>query len=388
MGFLIYKQKFNYNYAAALAGVFLCALIAQLPLVNIQKNLAQSETQPWLSASEQNLLQNAATPIYLSEDRSAAVRQLENLIQETDIRQIRMYTSDQKLVAQVLNSSVPETFRQTHIENISIDFQGTLAGSVQLDIAYAETESSILEDGLIITTKSLLITLVAWLLSIIYFRTRSWLLPKLHTKNRAPGILEAESHSSHLNSSSSLLIYVYLLPEESLSKDKKSLRDCISSFSRKLEGHLRIYGGRILSLSEDCIVCRMASGQSHQDLQQALTFCWGIARPMIYKNEQDKFQLDVKSLLHKTECAAKSGAIYKAISEVGPEMKSAVMLSTQEAHISKSVLSVFSSELGNPTNFDYVASKDYPDLYRILSVKKSVDVLWLKQEAMVNEAHT
>ena len=371
----------NYNQTAAWTGIFLCAVLAQVSFLNEPREFNH------FSDSQRNLLQNAVVPIYLSENRSASIRRLENLIQETDIRRIHVYTSDQKRVAQVLNASVPEELRETQIENMAIVFQGTLAGSVQLDIAHAKMASTTAEDSFAILAKSGVIAFVAWLLSSLYWSFRNWLLPGMHTRTRQPGILDRESPFSEYSQShpqpsgtgSSLLIYIYLLPEENLMQNPVALRECLSSFARKLDSHLRIYGGRILSISEDRFICRMATGHSQHDLQQALTFCWGIARPMIYRSEAGQFQMEIKSLLHKTEIPAKSGNLYRAISEIDASLEGAVIKSSQNAHISNRVLSAPGS-----TNFDHVKSQDHPALHQILSVKKSVDVLWQKQASMVS----
>lgn len=365
-------QKPTYNYIAAWVGVFLCIILTQTTLDEKQQD------KPALSNSEANLLQNAIIPVYLSEDRSASIRQLENLVQGTDIRQIHIYTSDQQLVAQVLNASAPTAFRETQIENMPMTFQGTMAGSVQLDIAYAKIESKAVETFQATASKSLAITFIAWVLVTLYLSISKWLLPRLHTKNRAPGVLESRT-TEQQNTETSLLLYVYPLPEAALSQEQAAKQECLGSFSNKLENHLRIYGGRILSVSEKRIVCRMAAGQSQADLQQALTFCWGIARPMLYRHNEQTFRLEVRSLLHRTRLPAKSGNLYRAISEVDARMEAAVTESPQGAHISEQLLSALDSS----SNFDHIKSKEHPDVHAILSVKKSVDALWQKQELMV-----
>jgi len=367
-------QKPTYNYAAAWTGIFLCTLLAQINL------FSSPEEVPELSSSQMNLLQNAVIPIYLSENRSASIRQLENLIQETDIRQIHVYTSDQQLVAQVLNSSVPEDFRETRIENVPMVFQGTMAGSFQIDIAYAATEPKIAEQTWGIILKSVLITAIAWVLTCCYLLTLKWLLPKLYTRSRQPGILENTNTGKQVEQGSSLLTYIYPIPDQALSQDPKALKECLTSFSRKLESHLRIYGGRILSFSDERLICRMAAGQSQNDLQQALTFCWGVARPMIYRNDEHQFKLDVKSLLHKTETPAKSGDLYKALSEIDKNMEQTIIQNSQGAHITDKILLALDSS----SNFDHIQSKEHSELHQILSVKKSVDALWQKQESMVS----
>lgn len=365
-----------YNRLAAWAGIFLCLVIAQLSLPP-----APAE-EGGLSQSQKNLLHNAAVPIYLSENPSAAIRQLESLIQETDIRQIRTYTSDQKLVAQIVNASVPIALDKTRIENLSIIFQGTMAGSVQLDIGYATPASTALYDNLKILFKSALITALAWFLSTTYLWLHKKLLPKLNTKTKQPGLLDVEDRQPQPVSSSSLLLYVYALPEKGLADKPGVHREALSSFTKKLDNHLRVYGGRILSLSSDCIICRMPQGQSQTDFQQALTFCWGIARPMVYQSPQGAVQLTIKTLLHKTSVAARAGDTYRAISEVTPDMVQALITSDHHAHISHDALSAFEPTTSS-TNFSQIQSNINPAVHQIVSVKKSVDTLWQKQEALV-----
>ena len=365
--------KPGYHYLAAWAGIFLCTLVAQIAVFD------SVEEQPLVSASKVNLLKNAVIPIYLSEDISTTVQQLESLIQETDIRQINVYTSDQKLLAQAFNTSVPGTLRETHIENMPMVFQGSLAGSVQLDIAYSKPEPQVLKNLFNLLLKSGLITLMAWIVFSVYLALYNWVLLRLHTRARPPGILQENSPGPLAEKNSSLLIYIYLLPEQALQQDATKLRDCLVSFSQKLESHLRIYGGRVLSMSNERIVCRMPTGQSQTELNQALTFCWGIARPMLYPSGDRQFQLQIKSLLHKTQTTAKSGDLLRAISEIDRDMENAVIKSPQQAHVTDSVL----SDMGSSSSFHSGQSKEQPRLHQILSVKKSVDALWQKQESMV-----
>ena len=364
--------KLSLNASLAWCGIFICVLVAQTSLTKSAQEPAAEVTN-----SEKILIQNATIPIFLSEDKTAATGQLRNLIQDTNIRQVRIYSSDKQLIAEAINGSVPQGSTQTLMDTLPISFQGSLAGSVQIDIAISAEENANSEFFSALLN-SVLITLGAGLVFFLYQFSYKEFAPRLLIKQTSTAILTPEKTTSPQSIGSSILLYIYPIADKQLQADEQLLQECIASFYRRLEEHLRVYGGRILSLSKDKIICRMPSSQSSNDMQQALIFAWGMARPWVYKHEHQQHRLTVKSLLHKTHTAAKSGHLYRAITEIDNHTETILIQGGHYAYISAEMLSSLDS-----TDFESIRIAEQQNLYGILRIKKSLETLWQKQESLL-----
>lgn len=374
----MFSNKLARNSIFIWVGLFICAFIAQINLGNSSNTPA-----PTISESQKNLIQNAVVPIFLSEDKMAPVSQLQSLIQDTDIEQIKVYSSDRQLIADILNSKAPESTNTNIIDSFPVTFQGTLAGSVQIEVVDTAEYQSFIGNLVPVFIRSLIISLTAVAFVGIYLVLNKQFVSKLAGNHRKVDLLEPEAKMGIGNQGSSLLLYIYPLAEETLQANEIALKECMASFYRKLENHLLLYGGRVISLSNERIICRMPMGQSTNDHQQALIFTWGMARIFLFKFEHSQYQLKIKTLLHKTSSAAKSGQLYRAISEIGSTTEGDIIKSKDHAHISENLLNSFSQ-----SDFAYQALNKDLGIYRISTIKKSLETLWQRQESMVVAANS
>ena len=331
---------------------------------------------PEINPSQVNLVKNASLPIFLSENRAAAIRQLESLIQETNIREIRVYGADQSQIASVVNSKIPANSNESLIDSFPVTFQGSLAGSIQLEITGVtapETEwGNLLGNSLL--TASIVLFLACGFLLFQRFRTHS-----SANFSAQPEILEPRQIPSDETAGSSLLLYIFPVVETILEENPEAYNEAIASLYRRLENLVQGYGGRVLSLANDRFICRMPSGQSSNDNLQALIFAWGIAKPLIFRFEHQQYRIEIKALLHKTAVAARQGTLYPAIAETNEELQLAIKNSSSAAHISQSMKSSLDKNID--MEFAPMGGKSGFRFWSIAQVKPSLAMLWRKQEA-------
>ena len=331
---------------------------------------------PEINPSQINLVKNASLPIFLSENRAAAIRQLESLIQETNIHEIRVYGADQSQIASVVNSNASNSDSETLIDSFPVAFQGSLAGSIQLEITGANAPKTdwgnLLRNSLL--TASIVLFLACGFILFLHFRTRT-----NNTFSAQPEILEPRKIPSDETAGSSLLLYIFPVVEAALEENLEAYNEAIASLYRRLENLVQGYGGRVLSLSNDRFICRMPSGQSSNDNLQALIFAWGIAKPLVFRFENQQYRIEVKALLHKTAVAARQGTLYPAIAETSEELQSAIKDSSSAAHISQTMKNSLDKSID--MEFSSMGSKHSSRFWSITQVKPSLAMLWRKQEA-------
>lgn len=353
-------------------------------ITSIATQLWQNEhlvTAPEINPSQVNLVKNASLPIFLSENRAAAIRQLESLIQETNIREIRVYGADQSQIASVVNSKIPANSSETLIDSFPVAFQGSLAGSIQLEITGVtapETEWGNLFGNSLLTA-SVVLFLACGFLLFQRFRTHS-----STNFSAQPEILEPRQIPSDATAGSSLLLYIFPVVETALEENPEAYNEAIASLYRRLENLVQGYGGRVLSLSNDRFICRMPSGQSSNDNLQALIFAWGIAKPLVFRFENQQYRIEIKALLHKTAVAARQGTLYPAIAETNEELQLAIKNSSSAAHISQSMKNSLDKNID--MEFAPMDGKSGSRFWSIAQVKPSLAMLWRKQEASLSGA--
>lgn len=350
--------------------IFISTLTTQLWLSN------SSTVATEISASQINLIKNASLPIFLSDNREAASRQLESLIQETNIREIRIYGTDQRQIATVLNSKAPTENTQTLTDSFPVAFQGSLAGSVQLEISHPSPPGiswpNALGNSLLAASMVLLIT--AGVFVFLHYRNR----PRDRFSSQ-PEVLEPSQRPSGEAAGSSLLIYIFPVVDTALKDNTAALDEAIASLYQRLENLVQGYGGRVLSLSNNRFICRMPSGQSSNDNLQALLFTWGIARPVVFRFENQQYRIDVKTLLHKTAIAARQGTLYPAIAEINDSLQATIRDSGTAAHISQVMKNSLDRNI--EMEFSPIRAKSSTRFWCITQVKPSLAMLWRKQES-------
>lgn len=366
-----------------LISIFVCCILAQLPFTLLDSNHSNKQQVTGIRLTETNrvLVKNAIVPLFLSEDNQMATQQLANLIQQTDIYRIQAFDTEQNLIGEALNVSAEMEMAELANEILTIEFQGELAGTALLDIKPVVTESNFFWHLAAVITKSLVITLAVFLLFWAE-KLRGHFKPlSSGTKKSEDTVLEPFTDNTHLQTGESLLLYVYLKPEKTLRDNTEALSRAILSFGQKLEDHIHIYGGRILSLSEDRIVCRMPTTSnriSTLNYQQAITFCWGIACPLTFEHSGQTYRLNVSSILHKTPVIARTGSLTQAITSLTPDIESKIIEHGQGAFLTNQFL--FEHTF---SDFDHQTSTFHPEIQKITRVKKSLDELWKKQEEMI-----
>ncbi len=357
-------------------GLFLWLVIFITSMATQLWQNGQIVNAPEINPSQINLVKNASLPIFLSENRAAAIRQLESLIQETNIREIRVYGADQTQIASVINSKIPTNSNETLIDSFPVAFQGSLAGSIQLEITGAnapETDwGSLFWNSLL--TASIVLFLACVFFLFLHFRSRA-----NNSFSSQPDILQPREVPSDESAGSSLLLYIFPVVDSALEASTEAYNEAIASLYRRLENLVQGYGGRVLSLSTDRFVCRMPSGQSSNDNLQALIFAWGIAKPLVFRYENQQYRIEVKALLHKTAVAARQGTLYPAIAEASNELQSAIRDSSAAAHISQAMKNSLDKNID--MEFSAMGSKHSVRFWSIAQVKPSLAMLWRKQEA-------
>ena len=350
--------------------IFISTLATQLWLAS------GPTTVPKISASQINLIKNASLPIFLSENRAAATRQLESLIQETNVREIRIYGVDQSQIASVINSKIPIDSNQTLIDSFPVVFQDSLAGSVQV-----ETSSPSIPDiswlailGNSLLTASIAILLAGGIILFVHYRNMT-----RNSFSSQPEIFGPNQKPSPEAAGSSLLLYILPVVEPALEDNKAARDEAIASLYQHLENLVQGYGGRVLSLSKTRFICRMPSGQSSNDNLQALIFAWGIAKPLVFRFENQQYRIEVKALLHKTAIAARQGTLYPAIAEIDGSLQAAIKESTSAAHISQAMKSALDKNI--EMDFSPLGGKSSVRFWCITRVKPSLAMLWRKQES-------
>lgn len=351
--------------------IFMSTLTTQLWLSN------SSTATPEISTSQINLIKNASLPIFLSENRAAAARQLESLIQETNIREIRIYGTDQTQIATVLNSKVPTgNNTQTLTDSFPVAFQGSLAGSVQLEISNPSAPgiswSNALGNSLLIA--SLILLAAGGIFVFLYYRN----MPRNNFSTQ-PDVLVPSQRPSGEAAGSSLLIYIFPVVDAALENNTAALDEAIASLYQRLENLVQGYGGRVLSLSKNQFICRMPSGQSSNDNLQALIFAWGIAKPVVFRFENQQYRIEVKALLHRTSIAARQGTLYPAIAEINDSLQAAIRGSEKTAHISQAMKNSLDKNI--EMEFSPIRGKSSTRFWCITQVKPSLAMLWRKQES-------
>ncbi len=332
--------------------------------------------EPEISESQINLVKNASLPIFLSENRAAAVRQLESLIQETNIREIRIYGADQSQIASVLNSNTPQGAAPVLVDSFPVTFQGSLAGSVQLEVN-AQSDPGI--PWLSVIRNSLLVASIVLVLISVFFIVQRYQRHTGKSNSTQPEILEPSQKLSGEAAGSSLLLFIFPVIDPALEEDSAALDEAITSLYRRLENLVQGYGGRVLSLSKTRFICRMPSGQSSNDNLQALIFAWGIAKPLVFRFENEQYRIDVKALLHKTSVAARQGTLYPAIAEINESLQTAIKSSTESAHISQAMKNAL--DMNIDMEFSPLGNKHSARFWSIAQVKPSLAMLWRKQES-------
>lgn len=352
-------------------------LVVLISSLSTQYWLSNSSTAaPEINTSQINLIKNASLPIFLSDNRSAAIRQLESLIQETNVREIRIYGTDQSQIAAVLNSNVPTENTQTLIDSFPVVFQGSLAGSVQLEISHPSAPGiswlNAVGNSMLIASLVLLVAIGVFLF--LHYRNRPG-----NSFSNQPEVLEPSQRPSGEAAGSSLLIYIFPVMDADLKNNMAALDEAIASLYQRLENLVQGYGGRVLSLSKTCFICRMPSGQSSNDNLQALIFTWGIARPVVFRFQNQQYRIEVKTLLHKTAIAARQGTLYPAIAEVNNSLQTEIQGSETTAHISQAMKSSLDRNI--EMEFSPVRGKSSTRFWCITQVKPSLAMLWRKQES-------
>ncbi len=367
-------QRISGGSFLPLAGIFACALAAQLLF-----EARQPEAPVNLPDSQGQMITNAAIPLFLTGETEAPAQRLESLIQETNIRQVLLLSNDQTLIARVVNGSDTYLDRPLVRTSFPVEFQGSLAGTVQVELADIREPVSAASRLLPATTISLVLTVCAWLLTLAYRLACQLIAPQLVSSVNSPYILETEPAAPVPGTS--MILYIYPIAEPELAEDSASLRECIASFSHKLELHLRFYGGQILSLSDDRIVCRLPYGQSSADTQQAIVFAWGTARDILFRSAGRQYQISIKTLLHRSSMAARTGQIYRAINEIDGGTEAAVVDSEFQAHLSEQFIDALEFE---SSEFCYAPCPGHPNLNHISNIRESLKTLWQKQESILN----
>ena len=353
------------------SGLFICLLIIQHPM--------KRPAEPSPTVGYEAMVRNAAVPIFLSGDRNSAVRQLEALIQNTDIRRIQIYSSDQQILDQVINSSAPAQQLGTVSSSIDISFQGNFAGTLKIDAA---APSNISVDDQFILSEALIKSAIGLAaLQFLYFLFVR-LKHRIDTSQRikAPETMQLVLPISDSVEEGSVLIILYLHPEPELRTNSTALNQGLAGFHQRLVGLMNIYGGKILSLSQDRILCHMSRPKNPGQLRQALTFTWGIARSVSFEYQSHNYQIQIKPLLLPTKTNAEPPSSFLAMAELDNEIAKLAVNNEATALVSGDLVRAF-----NDPTFGFRLINSDLDIFALTTVKRSVEQLWLKQEALISK---